>query len=321
MEGRAPRAVILAIIALPAALACGEAAAQPRPERSDCTRMVGPSGQVHEVCEPRSRPQPRTVPSRPAEPSPGTAYRNGSGGFGRDGATVPRRPGAYYRYERPGTAGPPPVRSSPPSVVRSGRPGSGLVPVRALAEPAEMPPRGVGAYGVVAFVTMPLPHQVRRHRAVCEAFKATLIPQERVARDTPLSSQMITFWPIADKSTPEARQLDCAHLIGHYDLKTGLDAVRDADRDGDRLAARQGPFLIAWSPAESRFQKDTVVLVFDLSNLDSEQSFLEVFQDWRQKIVDDPSLWRRGFDVQSVRRQLRDTLDRYGEGILKLIKL
>jgi hypothetical protein len=58
----------------------------------------------------------------------------------------------------------------------------------------------------------------------------------------------------------------------------------------------------------------------DLSTIDSQRSFAEVFRDWRQQIVDNPQLWRRGFDVEAVRRTIRDTFDRYGDGLMKLIK-
>lgn len=198
--------------------------------------------------------------------------------------------------------------------------GPSLKPVRALIEPAEMPPREVAAYGIVAFSSRPLSAQVNRYQFVCEAFKATLIPQDELPQGTPLAEQMITYWPIRNKRTPEALRSDCAHLVANYDLKTGLDAINDADKQKEQLAKRAGPFLIAWSPSASRNKPDVLVLVMDLSDFDSSQSFLEIFKEWRQKITDKPELWRRGFDVEGIRRQMRDTLDRYGENLLRFIK-
>jgi hypothetical protein len=60
----------------------------------------------------------------------------------------------------------------------------------------------------------------------------------------------------------------------------------------------------------------------DLSLFDGQRSFVEIFQDWRQKITDNPELWRRGggFDIEATRRIIRDTFDRYGAGLMKLIK-
>jgi len=100
-----------------------------------------------------------------------------------------------------------------------------------------------------------------------------------------------------------------------------LDAIQDADKHREALASRRGPFLIAWAPSESRFVPDAVVLIMDLSSFEGQHSFVEVFQDWRQQITDKPELWRRGgFNVEALRRIIRDTFDRYGEGLMRLIK-
>jgi hypothetical protein len=216
-----------------------------------------------------------------------------------------------------------PARTEVPKqgVGSSAQPRPELLTVRALIDRSELPPRGVAAYGVVAFTSLPIAIDIERYKFVCEAFKATLIPQESLPSGTPLSVQMITFWPINNKHTPDAVRADCSYLIENYDLETGLDAVHDADKQAERLAERRGPFLIAWSPAESRYQSDSLALVMDLSRVDGQQDFLEIFQTWRQKIVDNPSLWHGGFvDIETFRRIVRDTLDRYGDGILKLIK-
>jgi hypothetical protein len=192
--------------------------------------------------------------------------------------------------------------------------------VRALIEPKEMPPREVAGYGIVAFTTLALSHDVERYKSVCEAYKATLMAQSDLPPDTPLSAQMITYWPIANKNTPQAQRADCAHLVANYAIRLGLEAIADADKKKEGLASRRGPFLIAWAPSESRLVPDAVVLVMDLSQLDTQRSFVEVFQDWRQHITDNPELWQRGgFNVEAVRRIIRDTFDRYGDGLLRLI--
>ena len=173
---------------------------------------------------------------------------------------------------------------------------------------------------MVAFTSLPLPREVERHKYVCEAYKTTLINQESLPSDTPPSVQMVTFWPIKNKRTSAARQMDCDHLIAAYDLSAALQAIQDADNQREALASRRGPFLIGWSPAKSRFERNAVVLVMDLSRLDSQESIAEVFKAWRQKIIDDPGLWRNGWDLRTVRLVLRDTLDRYGESLVKFIK-
>jgi hypothetical protein len=193
--------------------------------------------------------------------------------------------------------------------------------VRALIEPGEMPPRDVVGYGLVAFTTLPAPHDMQRYKLICEAYKATLMSQRDLPSSTPLSEQMITFWPITNKNTPEAQRTDCSYLVGHYALRLGLDAIQDADKRKEALASRRGPFLIAWVPSDSCFKPDAVVLVMDLSSFEGQRSFVEVFQDWRQQITDNPELWRRGgFDLEAMRRIIRDTFDRYGDGLMRLIK-
>jgi hypothetical protein len=192
--------------------------------------------------------------------------------------------------------------------------------VRALIEPAEMPPRQLAGYGIVAFTTRPQANDMERYKSVCEAYKATLMSQAELPPNTPLAEQMITYWPITNKNTAEAQRADCPHLVTNYALRLGLDAIQDADKKKEGFGTRRGPFLIAWAPSESRFVPDAVVLVMDLSKLDGQRSFTEVFQDWRQHITDNPELWLRdGFNIEAVRRIIRDTFDRYGDGLMRLI--
>ena len=104
------------------------------------------------------------------------------------------------------------------------------MPVRALIEPSEVPPKDVGSKGIVAFAAIPVGNELERHKRVCEAFKATLIDQNHLKPNVPLSRQMITFWPVTNKNTLEAAHADCSYLTANYDLKSGLDAILDADR-------------------------------------------------------------------------------------------
>jgi sporulation protein YlmC with PRC-barrel domain len=196
----------------------------------------------------------------------------------------------------------------------------GLYASRALIEPGAMPPRDLAGYGLVAFTTRPAPDDLQRYKMICESYKATLMSQADLP-GVPLKEQMVTFWPITNKNTPEARNSDCSHLVNNYALRVGLDAIQDADKHKEAFAQRRGPYLIAWAPSESRFVPDAVVLVMDLSSFDTQRSFTEMFQEWRQQITDRPELWRpRGFDVEVLRRLIRDKFDHYGEAVLRVIK-
>jgi hypothetical protein len=285
----------------------------PRPELSPPVVAPSPLPSPAPAARPRFDVAPRDAvrsepafkaapPPPPAAGAPAGARVGAPTGGGK--ATTGARPYAAPTA-RPSASGAPAVR---------------LQAVRALIEPKEMPPREVAGYGIVAFTTLALSHDVERYKSVCEAYKATLMSQADLPPDTPLSAQMITYWPIGNKNTPEAQRADCAHLVANYAIRLGLEAIADADKKKDGLASRRGPFLIAWAPSESRLVPDAVVLVMDLSQLDTQRSFVEVFQDWRQHITDNPELWQRGgFNVEAVRRIIRDTFDRYGDGLLRLI--
>jgi hypothetical protein len=283
----------------------------------------------------KSAPPPPTVTIAPPRPAPSappptisiappSSPARESAGVGGAGGEVAPPPSSH-----PSTTGSPKTNGSPKasgSRKASGTPkaraakNGKLRAVRALIEPGDMPPREVAGYGIVAFTTRPLPHDVERYKAVCEAYKATLMAQSELPADTPLSEQMITYWPIAKKDTPEAQRGDCAHLVANYALRLGLEAIDDADKQKEGLANSRGPFLIAWAPSASRFVPDAVVLLVDLSSFDGQRTFAEVFQKWRQQITDNPELWKRGgFNVEAIRQIIRDTFDRYGDGLMRLI--
>jgi len=192
--------------------------------------------------------------------------------------------------------------------------------VRSLIGPSDPPPRDVAGYGIVAFTSRPLPQDVERYKSVCEAWKAVLLDKDELPATVSASEQMVTFWPVKNKSSPGAAKGECSTLVAEYALEPALAAINDADKNREGLPSRRGPFLIAWAPSDSRFKPDALVLVMELSRLESQQSFVEVFRDWRSEIVNKPERWKHGFDVESVRRTIRDTFDRYGDLLVRLIK-
>jgi len=308
----------------------GSAEAQRADHRGCVTRFE--HGRPYVVCKQKSKALKSNEERRTATPpktSTITAPRRGLAAPRRDITVAPARAGAAAGTPPPTTTHPTPLAPccsgaapvrAPAAATAAPAAGPRLRPVRALIEPSEMPPRDVAGYGIVAFTTRPVSQDIERYKYVCEAYKATLISQKELPSNVPPAEQMITFWPILNKNTPEAVRTDCQHLVNNYALRLGFDAIQDADRQHEGFASRRGPFLIAWAPSESRYQPDALVLVMDLSSFESQRSFVEVFQDWRQQIVDNPHLWRRGFDVTSVRRIIRDTFDRYGDGLMRLIK-
>jgi hypothetical protein len=132
--------------------------------------------------------------------------------------------------------------------------------------------------------------------------------------------QMLTIWPLDDPSAQRAIADDCKFVIEHYDLYGGFSAIRDAKRQGAKLDGR-GPFLIGWSPSNTRGIPDKVVLVVDLSSFESQDSFDNAFLFWQTKIVEDPMLWRSGFSIEGIRLVIRDFVDHYGQDVMKATRI
>jgi hypothetical protein len=208
-------------------------------------------------------------------------------------------------------------QSEPPPRRQSWLP---LAPARAFMPAKDIPPPDVGAYGVVALKAKPTPVSRERLGIACQAFLASLPPQKSLPPSIPLAQQMITVWPIDNPQAIGPDDSNCNVLLEHYDLYGGLAAVQDAVLQGETLAGR-GPFLIGWSPSNSRRVPNAVVLVIDMSAFDTQASFDEAFLFWQHKVVEDPALWRSGFWVEGVRLAVRDFVDHYGNDILKAIKI
>lgn len=199
-------------------------------------------------------------------------------------------------------------------------PAASLRPVRAFMRAADVPPPTVGAYGLVAFRAKPTSATRARLLMACTAFIASLPRQQDLAGIVPVSEQMVTIWPVDDPAAKQVVADDCDFLIDHYDLYGGVSAIEDAGRQGAALEG-QGPYLIGWSPSNTRGVPDKIVLVVDLSSFQSQDSFNSAFLFWQKKIVEDPQLWRRGFAIERIRLALRDFVDHYGEDILSAVKI
>ena len=194
---------------------------------------------------------------------------------------------------------------------------SPLRPTRTFLNASEIPPAGVGAYGVVALRTLPTPANHDRLMMLCRSFLASLPAQQTLPASVSLKDQMITVWPLS--SPPPQDPPQCDYLISNYDLYGGISAVEDAAGQHYRLSGR-GPFLIGWSPSTMRGRPDAVVLVVDMSGFETQASFDDAFRFWQDKVVEDPSLWREGFRLERLRLAIRDFADHYGESILGALK-
>jgi hypothetical protein len=129
---------------------------------------------------------------------------------------------------------------------------------------------------------------------------------------------MITIWPIDKPGAALRGKESCDLMFRHYDLYAGQAAIADATAQGKTLSGR-GPFLIGWSPPDSRYVKHAIVLVVDMSEFETQASFDEALMFWQDKVVEDPTLWESGFSIKKIRLALRDFSDHYGSDILKAV--
>jgi hypothetical protein len=265
------------------------------------------------------------APPLPSTASPAGAAAN-SGHYGesnrpaadfvvRPGSAPGGRPDAEFV---PATAGhePPPAEARSDAATKETSNNRKLVPVRAYLRSSEIPPPTVGAYGVVAFRAKPTPASRSRLLMTSTAFVASIEAQKSLPSTVAVSDQMLTIWPLDDPSSPNAEKDDCDFAIDHYDLYAADTAIADAETQGAKFGD-DGPFLIGWSPSNTRGVPDKLVLVVDMSRYSSQDSFDHAFQFWKQEIVENPALWRTGFSIEAIRLAARDFADHYGDTILK----
>jgi hypothetical protein len=215
----------------------------------------------------------------------------------------------------PPTAGPRPAAVPPPPTAA---PAPRLVPARVYLRAADIPPPSIGAYGVVALRSKPTPANRERLLRTCMAYRASLPPQKTLPSSIPPSNQMLTIWPLDEPDASDALKDDCDFAVDHYDLAGGILAIQDASLHRGANLEGIGPFLIGWSPSNARGVPDEVVLIFDLSRLESQASFDEAFAIWQKRIVENPTLWVSGFSAVRIRLALRDFVDHYGTDVVKI---
>ena len=195
-----------------------------------------------------------------------------------------------------------------------------LKPFRAYLNAAAIPPAGVGAYGIFAAHGKPTAPERARFTMACNAFLAYLAPQPGPGETVPFADQLLTIWPLDAPTAPEALAGQCDFLLDHYDLSAADDALHDATRQGGRFEG-DGPFLIGWSPADTRGVPDKLVMVVDMSGYTTQDRFDYGFRFWKQNIIDHPELFRRGWNIEGVRQSIRDFADHYGTDILRAAHL
>ena len=270
-----------------------QAACDPR----DPACVAGSTG-VYPSSGPVAAPAAAPPPPVAVSPASGPPIGGLVGGSVAHGSS-PSYGGSSYSY-------PSPVGNAP------------LQPVRAYLRAKNIPPVGAGAYGLVVFQSKATSANRSKLKLVCNAFVA-FFPRSETST-TPLKDQMITVWPLDYPDAKQARKDDCDYVIAHYDLNASEAAIRDARLQHAGFDG-EGPYLVGWSPSNARGVPDQLVLVIDMSADNSQALIDQKFLFWKKQIVEDPSRWRNGFSIESVRAAIRIFADQYGQSILEAIKL
>jgi hypothetical protein len=121
---------------------------------------------------------------------------------------------------------------------------------------------------------------------------------------------MITIWPLDEPDAKEAKADNCDFILRHYDLNASESAISDA-RIQHAPIDGEGPYLVGWSPSDTRGISDKLVL--DMSSDNTQYAIDRRFLFWKNKIVQNPALWRSGWSLDALRVAIMEFADRYGK--------
>lgn len=169
------------------------------------------------------------------------------------------------------------------------------------------------AYGYIIFTSRPTDAiSKQRYLSVCHAFIGTLEPVSKHSDKTPKSEIATTFWLL--DSQPE-NENSCEELVERYDYARAA-GIATALRE---LSAA-GPLLVAWgNPYADQSEKGQRLLI-DLSRLPPNE-LNNAFLIWRDNISQDQRFLGKKFNIGLARIEFRNFIEKYGESILKIVKL
>jgi hypothetical protein len=191
---------------------------------------------------------------------------------------------------------------------------------RLFAGPGQYPPTSFAAYGIVAFPSRATSEDRNRYVMLCQAYVAVLPHASELT--LPDSQQMVTVWPVSSDSIASRlnrapRKDVCDAAVDNYGLVVATQALRDAAQIKADLGGR-GPFLLAWSPSTQKGKADALVLEANLSNVTTSDEAKLRLLSWKSDILEDPDIWKNGWDLERLKITMREWLDEYGPKVLTL---
>jgi hypothetical protein len=108
--------------------------------------------------------------------------------------------------------------------------------------------------------------------------------------------------------------LTAGPTVHHY--PRAKPSLKEARTQENISLSGRGPYLLAWSPATQKGQKDAIVLILDLSSAFTPAHFEDAFREWRSRIEENPNVWRQGWVIADLRTEVRYWADKWGMTIL-----
>lgn len=194
---------------------------------------------------------------------------------------------------------------------------------RVYMKPGSSPDDRIAAYGMVAF---PL-ETTRQHPERLAQFCAAYVESEKhePVPGLPASApRMATVWPVsASVATDALSRLNdvqkCETAVLNYGAAMADQAIYDAELTGIEINGR-GPFLLAWSPASAKGSANALVLIANLSNIDTPEAALAAMRRWQTDVEFNPPLWAEaGWNLPLLREIMDEWAAVHGPQSLMLL--
>ena len=159
---------------------------------------------------------------------------------------------------------------------------------------------------------------ISRNLNICKSYTRHFDPVLEFKNTVPDENTMQTYWllnykanMIANESGPSAlSKIACDKHVNLYDFTRAKVLLGRA-----KLLYSKGPVLAAWSNTTM----DNGLLTFDLTNI-KKSDFDQAMLIWKKRIVNNPAIWNKGFDLSIIKKEFHQLEQKYGKGIVQVSK-
>jgi hypothetical protein len=172
-----------------------------------------------------------------------------------------------------------------------------------------------GAYGYI-LLTRPYPNDsvdYKRIKLIAEMFKTVYESSQSYLRvGVEPADMMIMYW-LLKGDRPVREDISVDQMIENYDYAKAHSILASLSKTG-----KKGPVFVAWNkPYVSGIYNKKEALVFDITGFD-EDDIKRAFNTWDERVSNDPSSWRNGFEMEQLRSAFRNFLNAHSECLLKI---